>query len=201
MSRRDTAAPRDRKQEIYDAAVDLFWQRGYFGTSMRDLASAVGVQTSSLYHHNSTKQVLLVEIMERTMSRLTAEVSEAVEGAEGTAEQLAEGVRAHVLFHGRHPRDAFVTDFEIRALEPDNRERIIAMRDRHQAIFEGLIARGTEQGIFDASDVKTATYAIATMSTAVSTWYRAGGRLPIEEIAREYAGFALGIVRGCPVET
>jgi len=184
-----TTAP--RQQQIYDAAVDLFWERGYFGTSMRDLAARVGIQTSSLYHHNGAKQDLLVQIMQRSMSGLTASVQGAVDGTQGARERLAAAVRAHVLFHGDHPREAFVTDFELRALEPAFRERIVRQRDAHQALFENLIADGVTGGVFEASDVKMATYAITTMCTAVGTWYRPGGRLPIGDIADQYVVMAL----------
>lgn len=180
-----------RQREIYEAAVDLFWEKGYFGTSMRDLAAAVGVQISSLYYYNGAKQDLLIQIMERTMLDLTRAVRDAVESAEGIREQLAAAVRAHVLFHGDHPREAFVTDSELRALEPENRERMLALRDAHQAIFERLIGEGVAGRLFDVPDVKLATYAITTMCTAVGTWYRPDGRLPIGDVAVQYVEMAL----------
>lgn len=169
----------------------MFWEKGYFGTSMRDLAAAVGVQISSLYYYNGAKQDLLIQIMERTMLDLTRAVRDAVEAAEGAREQLAAAVRAHVLFHGDRPREAFVTDSELRALEPENRERILALRDAHQAIFERLIAEGVAGRFFDVTDVKLATYAITTMCTAVGTWYRPDGRLLIGDVAVQYVEMAL----------
>ncbi len=196
MSNTDNAVMGDRQREIYESAVDLFWEKGYFGTSMRDLATAVGIQLSSLYHHNRSKQDLLIRIMERTMQDLTAAVREAVEAAEGVRDQVAAAVRAHVLFHGEHPHEAFVTDSEIRALEPENHERIIGLRDDHQAIFENLIAAGASTGIFDVPDVKIAAYAITTMCTSVATWFRPSGRLTIGAVADRYVEIALRTV-GC----
>lgn len=108
MSNTDNAVMGNGQREIYDSAVDLFWEKGYFGTSMRELATAVGIQLSSLYHHNRSKQDFLIRIMERTMQDLTAAVREAVEAAEGVRDQLAAAVRAHVLcylFPGPGERD------------------------------------------------------------------------------------------------
>lgn len=63
MARPKKAAQRDTRQAILDAALDLFAERGYFGTSMRQIARAVGVRESALYHHFESKQAIFRHIL------------------------------------------------------------------------------------------------------------------------------------------
>jgi TetR/AcrR family transcriptional regulator, cholesterol catabolism regulator len=196
VNERAAEKTRDRQIEIYDAAVELFRQRGYFGTSMRELAARVGTQMSTLYHHYSHKQDLLMAIMERTMHDLTGDVTTAVGGRTDDCERLAAAVHAHVTFHASRASEAFVTDAELRALEPENYERIVRLRDAHQSIFERLVDDGVASGTFKVADPKLTTYAVMTMCTAVGVWYRPGGRLSQDEIAQRYSEIALSMV-GC----
>jgi len=56
-------AGRDTKRDILARALDLFAERGFFGTSMRDIARAVGVRESALYHHFASKDAILKELL------------------------------------------------------------------------------------------------------------------------------------------
>jgi AcrR family transcriptional regulator len=81
MGRPAARDARDTRQHILDAALDLFAEKGFFGTSMRELARAVGVRESAIYHHFASKDALLdalmidagqekVNLFDRTMERL-----------------------------------------------------------------------------------------------------------------------------------
>ena len=50
------------REEILEAAAQIFSQKGYHGTSMQDIAEAVNLQKASLYHHISSKQELLLAL-------------------------------------------------------------------------------------------------------------------------------------------
>ena len=63
MGRPPAREARDTRQSILDAALDLFAEKGFFGTSMRELARAVGVRESAIYHHFANKEALLESIM------------------------------------------------------------------------------------------------------------------------------------------
>ena len=63
MGRPPAREARDTRQNILDAALDLFAEKGFFGTSMRELARAVGVRESAIYHHFANKEALLEAIM------------------------------------------------------------------------------------------------------------------------------------------
>src|SRR3954471_15479210 len=63
MGRPKNSEGRDTRQDILDAALDLFAENGFFGTSMREIARAVGVRESALYHHFTSKEALFEALM------------------------------------------------------------------------------------------------------------------------------------------
>ena len=69
MGRPSKAEARDTRREILDAALDLFAEGGFFGTSTRQIARAVGVRESALYHHFPSKDAILEEILEELGAR------------------------------------------------------------------------------------------------------------------------------------
>jgi TetR/AcrR family transcriptional regulator, cholesterol catabolism regulator len=176
---------------IWGAAVDLFWERGYHATSMREIAERSGVQAGSLYHHYGSKEALLFEVMAAFMQELQGRVLDAVSRSIGPAERLAAAVETHVVAHGRHQREAIVTDTELRGLNGIRLERMLALRDAYETIFRQLLEDGIAAGVFDVPDPRVATKALLLQCTGVAVWYRENGRLGLDEIAAIHVALAL----------
>jgi AcrR family transcriptional regulator len=168
---------------ILRAAAALIAERGYHGASMRDIARAVGLQMASLYHHFGSKQELLVLIMREAMHDLTSCVEASVDAAgDDPGSRLAAAMRAHVRFHTERRPEVIVADAELRALEEPGRTEIVAMRDRHQALFREPIE---QLGVAQPGVV---TSAVVTMCTDVALWYRDGGGLDADGVADTFIG-------------
>ena len=88
---------------------------------MRALASAAEVQPAAIYHWYPSKEAILVQLQDDFMEQLTERVDAAIARHDRPALRLAAAVREHVVFHGLHRLEAFVTDSEIRALSGDAR--------------------------------------------------------------------------------
>ena len=113
-----------------------------------------------------------------------------------TNEPLAVSAQMHMGVD--HRREASISDSELRDLTPENRRRVVALRDGYEAIFRDIIRRGTEFNYWDA-EPRLAGFIVMAMCTGVSTWYRPGGPLNLEQIADHYTDFvvrALGAVAG-----
>ena len=106
--------------------------------------------------------------------------------------RLAAAVREHVVFHGIHRREAFVTDSEIRALTEGPRAALIAQRDAYQAMFGEMIRDGIRDGSLRASDAHVATYAILLQCTGVALWFDPSGPLTLEQVAELHVELVLG---------
>lgn len=180
------------RQAIEQAAIDLFAELGYNATSMRQIAAAAGIQPAAIYHWFPAKEAILTQLQDDFMDRLEAVVDAAVASESTPAGEMAAAVREHVVFHGLHPRAAFVTDSEIRALSPEPKSRLIARRDEYEAMFRRMIERGVEAGEFEVSNPAVASYAVLLQCTGVALWYDPAGKLPLEAIAAIHVELVLG---------
>ncbi|HRV59006.1 MAG: TetR family transcriptional regulator [Solirubrobacterales bacterium] len=186
------------REAIEAAAVDLFAERGYHATSMREIASAAKVQPAAIYHWFDSKEKILTRLQDDFMDRLEAAVEEAVAAEATPPGQLAAAVREHVVFHGLHAREAFVTDSEIRALSTRPRNRLIARRDAYQTMFRQMIEAGVKSGDFTISNPAVASYAILLECTGVALWYDPKGALALDEIAAIHVELVLGSLGAAP---
>ena len=185
-----------RRREIEDAASGLFHERGYAGTSVRDIARALDIQGASLYSHVASKQDVLWAIVEGVAARfeVAADVAEALDpGAtvRGPAVHLAALIRAHVGVVTDDVGRASVFVHEWRALEPDRRESIARRRDAYEARFRVAIAEGVRSGAFEAVDPVVAGAWILTALNGLVGWYDPAGRVPARSIADAYADLGL----------
>jgi AcrR family transcriptional regulator len=179
------------------AALEAFGAQGYHGTSVRDIVRRADVTIAALYYHFETKHQILYHIMRGAMEELIRQTEEALAAAgDDPVAQLGAVVRAHAAYHTAHQSEAFVGNTELRSLQPEARAHIVALRDRQQAIFEQVIARGSRLGAFAPTDQKEAVRAILAMCTAIATWYQEGDGLTPDEIASRYVEIAARVVGG-----
>jgi len=167
----------ERTADIIRAvSIELFYKRGYQATTLRDIASRVGIQVGSLYNHIASKGDLLFETMERTMldlledQRLVAQTPDVVE-------RMRLLVYHHVKFHGERAAEVFVGNTELRSLNRAQRSRIVALRDEYERMFQNELEDGIRQGKFLPVDVPVTAFGTLAMSTWVSSWYSPRGRL------------------------
>ncbi len=188
----DERRVKQTERDVYRAAVELIYERGYHATSLRTVARAVGVQMSSLYYYFPSKQAMLVEIMTRSMEELIAAVEAEVASAGPEAEsRLCAAIRGHILFHAERRKEAFILDSELRALERAGQRLVVKLRDRYEEIFLEILEDGAARKTLYVPDLKLIVFALLAMCTGVASWYKPGGRYSLEQIAEIYAGLAL----------
>ena len=188
------AEPSDTKSCIRREAIRLFAERGYSAVSMRELAEAVGMRQGGLYNHFPGKQALLVDLMETHMSALLAVLDDAMAGKDAPRDRLAAFVRNHVAYHLDYPDDVFLAYMEIRSLEPENRARIVEMRDGYEARLRDILADGQAAGDFRIADAAVFARMLLSMMTGATVWYREGGRLSRDEVVACYLEGAMQCV-------
>ena len=195
-------APNRRGAETRDAidraALELFAKRGYNATSMRAIASAAHVQPAAIYHWYPGKEAILVHFQDDFMERLTERVLAGVERQRRAPHRLAAAVHEHVVYHGLHTQEAFVTDSEIRALKQAAREALIAKRDSYQEMFIEMIETGVADGSLRCSDSRVAAYAILLQCTGVALWFDPTGPLSLERVAGLHVELVLASLGGSP---
>jgi AcrR family transcriptional regulator len=179
------------RERIRREAAALFRAKGFNGTSMAQLAGEVGITKSSLYHHFPSKQALLSEIIELTVNRVTPLVQEVADSDLPIRERLGRAVVLHTV-EAIRDQDAIACFIEEgRYLDSDYMASHVAKRDRYELIFRRMFEEGIASGDFVKQDVGLAVKAILGMSNSVVRWYRPGGAHTPEEIASEFAHFAV----------
>ncbi len=185
-----------RRQAIEDVASDLFRERGYAGTSIRDIARALSVQGASLYAHVTSKEDVLWAIVDRAATRFEGAADRAEREAEARrpgdpTEALAALVRAHVDVLTGDVDEAGVFVHEWRALGPERRAAILQRRDAYEARFRTRIADGISVGAFALTDPAIAASTLLSAINGVAGWYDPNGRLPADRIADHLVDLSL----------
>lgn len=187
---------------IRDVALRLFSTHGYEGTSMRQIASEVGVNAASLYNHYPSKQSILAAICDQTMRELLEGQDGALPNAPTTPEevtsQLMAFVRMHTIYHIHNSRACRIINRQLGSLAEPERSSAFDMRDRYEHRLREVIEKGVETGAFSVPDPRLASYAILAMGMHVSVWYSETGRLTPTEIVRGHERLALQTLGICP---
>jgi TetR/AcrR family transcriptional regulator, cholesterol catabolism regulator len=183
-----------RRSELTRQAARLFAQKGYHGTSIGDLAAAMGVQKGSLYAHISSKQDLLYETMAEGARAFHAGLDAIPEELPAT-EKIRLALRSHLQVVSDQLDVATVFVQEWRYLEGERREEIVAERRRYEERIRGLFREGRDLGEL-RSDLDDATAALLVLSAAnwAYTWLQPGR--DTDELADRFYEQLLDGIRG-----
>jgi AcrR family transcriptional regulator len=191
--------PTGSRGVILSAALTLFAEHGFGGTSVRDIAAAAGVQPATMYAHYPSKQHVLAEIVrighEQHYKRLRAAL---LDSSADPAEQLAAVVRAHVLAHADYQMLAVVANTELHALAPEFAAASLELRKQGEQFLLDVLQRGISQGAFKIDNPWLAVAAIGAMGIRVAHWFTPSSPVSAAEVAETYAQFALRIVGAAP---
>lgn len=183
-----------RAQDIRDAATSLFYERGYHGTSMREIATRVNMRAPSLYNHLDSKQQLLQEIMRNDVALITREVVDAMATSDDVITKFRRGFEAHVRHHTRFVRESRICMTELSALEEPAQTAIKELRREYAVIWRGLIEQAVHEGRATTSNAHLAANAIIDLGIGIARWYRADGPLTEATLAGTYSDFALNLI-------
>ncbi|MCS7219213.1 MAG: TetR/AcrR family transcriptional regulator [Thermus sp.] len=186
------------KDRILEEAAKLFTEKGYEATSVQDIAQAVGLSKAALYHHFAGKEEVLYAISLQALEGLVREGEKAL-ALPDPAQALLRFMEGHArFFEENYP--FFVTMLQgIKSLSPERRAETVALRDRHEANLRAILRRGVAMGVFRPLDVALTGRAIFSLLNWMIRWFRPGGPLRAEEVARGYFDLILrGIKHGDP---
>ena len=176
-----------REAEIRRAALRGFREKGYHGTSMQDIADAVGLLKGSLYHYIRSKEELLAQLFEGALEETLAELGGIAAGEGSATERMRAMVRAYALAVVTNLDAVGVYMREWRALPPRDLAVVRERRRSMRRLFERVIEQGMRRGEFAKGDAKLATLAILGMCNWLYEWYDPAGRKRVDGIADELA--------------
>lgn len=186
---------RDRRDEVHQAAIEIFCAKGFAGASMQDVADAVGVLKGSLYHYVASKDELLQAIFlaaaEATAERIAAVSTDDLP----PAGRLRQFVELQVLWSLEHTDHAMVLVREWRFVQGKQRRTVEKYRRDYEEFVRTLIEDCVRAGVaHDGLDVAHAVHFILGPVDATPEWYRSAQPDSAAHIARIYADLAVRAV-------
>jgi TetR/AcrR family transcriptional regulator, cholesterol catabolism regulator len=188
-----------RRQELTRAAARLFAERGFHGTSMGDLAEAIGVQKGSLYSLTASKQELLFQTMQEG-ARAFHSGLDAIGDQLPAVERVRLALRSHLHVVAEQLDVATVFTREWRYLEGAHRETILAERRRYEERLRALFREGVEDGELRSDlDVGAAALLVLSAVNWAYTWLVPGR--DTDELADRFTAILIDGIRGYATPT
>ena len=176
----------ERKNEIIEMATELFKEKGYSGTSMRDIAAKVGVEAPSLYSHYENKEAILQNIC-FTMAHKFLDSFEEInsERDETYVEQLQQVIRKHVLLITSNLSQVAVFWNEWRYMTEPYFNDFVKMQRTYERGIKEIIDRGISAGQFKKVNSTFTTMAILSSLNGIQKWHNY--TISPEEMATSFA--------------
>lgn len=190
----ESARGSDTRARLLEAAVTAFAERGFHGTSTRDIASAAGMSPAAVYVHYRSKEELLDQIARTGHEQVVALIRDATTTYDSPADQLSGAVRDFAAHHAHAHAAARVVNYELAALTPDNAGAVRDLRRQISAGLREIVERGIADGSFDCPDPRLAATALLSLGIDIARWYREDHSLTPEELGDAYAALALRMV-------
>lgn len=173
------------KSDILVIASNLFSERGYHGTTMRELASMLGLKQGSIYAHIASKEELLWEIVRRAADQFQAQ-AEAVPRNLTPQQQLELLVRGHLEVIAKNLPYATVLFHEEKFLREGQRKQINEWHDTYESFFQRVIEEGVRRKVFYVDDTRVATLFVLSVLNWTYHWFRPDGSVTIKRCADLY---------------
>ena len=188
---RKKSANGNRREDLLRVCARLFREKGFDGTTIRDISGAAGMHSGSPFYHFPSKQEMLLAVMEQGLAEGLRR-SEAVAAEKlPPQEKFRRLVRVHlgtILEEGNDFIPVLLYDW--RSLTPANRRRVTALRDRYDELWQKMLDELAHGGHIPG-DAQLARFFILGAVNWSAKWYRAGGRLSLDEIAAQAARLLL----------
>lgn len=191
-----TAATSVRVDQVLETATRLFTERGYDAASVRDLAAALAMRPSSLYHHFPGKQHILFAICVGMQTDFNAALMPLFKTGKGPVETLRDAFREQIRFSLARKGEVLVSIRERRSLPPELRRQVNELRREYRDAIVDVIEEGRRQRLFKVADSKLAAMALLDMISGLFQWFQPQDDADRERITRIYVDSALALLQG-----
>ncbi|UCZ84311.1 TetR/AcrR family transcriptional regulator [Pseudomonas sp. L5B5] len=177
--------PESARGKLLRTAAHLFRNKGYERTTVRDLASAVGIQSGSIFHHFKSKDDILRAVMQETIHYNTALMRAELAEADGVREQVLALIRCELQsIMGGSGEAMAVLVYEWRSLSAEGQAAVLALRDIYEQIWLQVLGDAKQAGFIKGDVFITRRFLTGALSWT-TTWFRAEGSMTLEQLAQE----------------
>lgn len=175
----------DRRGEILTIAAKIFALKGYANSTVRDIGDEAGILSGSLYHHFSSKEAILEEILVGVLDGLVVEYTDAVTRGLPPDETMRELITIGLRFLASQPHAAAILQNDFAYLRQLDRFAVIDQRNNQiREIWLAVLRRGQRESVFRSDiDINLAYRTIMGAVLATFRWFNPSGKRSIDEVA------------------
>lgn len=196
-----TPSPATRRDELLELAAAMFAERGLRATTVRDIADAAGILSGSLYHHFSSKEEMVDEVLRTFLDWLFDRYQHIIDTEPNPLARFKGLFMASFDAIEHHHAEVVIYQDEAKRLSAHERFGYIDDLNRRQRkMWVDVLTEGVDQGYFRPDTDVDVVYRLIRDVTWVSVrWYQPGGSLTAEQVGRQYLAIVLGgIAAGTP---
>jgi TetR/AcrR family transcriptional regulator, cholesterol catabolism regulator len=183
-----------KRERILAEAMALFYQRGFNGTTLDDVAARLGVTKPFIYSYFRSKTELLAALCKPTIELSLAAVANAAHASGSPTGRLRQAMIDFTKVVLSRQANIAIYFREEKNLDPVALAEIDALRKQFDRVLSALLREGVAVGEFRTTDVNLAALAIGGMISWAYTWHRPSGRLPLDKLCERMAELALRMV-------
>ena len=186
--------PATRRDELLELAAAMFAERGLRATTVRDIADAAGILSGSLYHHFSSKEEMVDEVLRSFLDWLFERYQQIIDTEPNPLARLKGLFMASFDAIEHHHAEVVIYQDEAKRLSAQPRFGYVdELNLRQRKMWVDVITEGFEQGYFQADIDVDLVYRFIRDTTWVSVrWYQPGGPLTAEQVGQQYLAIVLG---------
>lgn len=181
----------NKKGIILAEAAKLFKQKGFGGTSMRDLAEKVGIEAASMYNHIRSKDEILEEICFRIAHEYLSHISEIENTNQSFTEKIKAIIRLHVRMIINDAAAVSVANSEWKYLTEAKMVLYKEIRKDYEKRFAHIIEKGIEEGEFKEVNVSVALFTMLSSLRWIELWYKPGREISPEKLEEDLINLLL----------
>ncbi len=182
---------RRRRAEILHAALRAFRDKGYYATTLDDIAERLDIRKTALYHYFPDKEAILYECHRESLAEVDRFMKDARRRFSTAGGQLRHIIQEHVRVM-TETLEGSPLAFEVTALSPERQREIIRARDRYERGIRRIIERGMRDGEFRTLNAKISTFAILGAINWIARWYQPEGSIHTSELGTGFADQLVG---------
>ena len=183
--------PESARGKLLQTAAHLFRSKGYERTTVRDLASAVGLQSGSIFHHFKSKDEILRSVMEETIRYNTALMQASLAEASTLRERVLALIRCELQsIMGGTGEAMAVLVYEWRSLSEPSQQFILGLRDTYEQLWLDVLSEARAAGYFRTDPFILRRFLTGALSWT-NTWFRPEGPMSLDQLAEQALSLVL----------
>jgi len=191
----DPTNPRmDRRQELIDAAAEVFYKKGYADTTLQDIANIMNFTKPAIYYYASSKEALFLEFYEQVVNGAIKSANAVLEAEHCSRTIFTMLVESHIRILLDNVQANSVFDVAQGSLSSETQNRMSDLADQYTEIFKKVYEQGVKDGLLANENSGLVVNLILGACNSAHRWYDPSGKLGASEFAHTIVRvFTLGI--------